>query len=97
MSNPQVRINPRTGKPIILKMQQSDAIQKAIYERPGSTLNEIYARVTQLFPHLDITKERVEEHVNWASDPKERKSPWLKPVTDGRVWPALEIRPEWQL
>jgi hypothetical protein len=59
----KVRINRRTGKPISRKIQQGDAIQKVIYQQPGRTVAEIYARVSQLFPGLDITEKRVESHV----------------------------------
>jgi hypothetical protein len=78
-------------------MQESDAIQKIIYERPGSTVLEIYARVSQLFSELNITEERVQDHVSWGTDPTQRKQPWLKSLAVDRYWPAVEIRPEWQM
>jgi hypothetical protein len=62
----KVRINGRTGKPISLKMQQSDAIQKIIYEKPGRTISEILDRVTELFPGLEITEKRVADHVRFG-------------------------------
>jgi hypothetical protein len=93
----KVRINRQTGKPISRKIQQGDAIQKVIYEQPGRTVVEIYARVLQLFPGLDITEKRVESHVTWGTDPTKRKAPWLKYVGKGRIHPAIDIRPEWQL
>lgn len=91
----KVRVN-RKGKPISLKTQQGDAIQKVIYEKPGRTEAEMYARVTQLFPELLITENRVAGHVRWGINPP-RKEPWLKYVGDGRVYPAIEIRPQWQM
>jgi hypothetical protein len=78
-------------------MQQSDAIQKVIYEQPGQTLSGIHKRVCELFPELDITEQRVKDHVTWATDGSKRKQPWLKSLADGRYWPAVDIRPEWQL
>lgn len=97
MSHAEIRINKRTGEPISAKMQESDAIQKVIYERPGSTVPEIHNRVSGLFPELNITEERVQDHTSWGTDPSERKQPWLKSLVDGRYWPAVEIRPEWQM
>ena len=93
----KVRINRRTGKPISLRMQQSDAIQKIIYEKPGRTVSEIHNRATQLFPELSITEARVAKHVRWGTNPTSRKEPWLKFVGAGRVHPNIEIRPHWQL
>jgi integrase len=63
MSHAKARINERTRKPLSPKMQECDAIQKVIYERPGGTVPEIHNRVSyrMLFNFLADAGTRIGE------------------------------------